>query len=54
MTEIRWCLNFEENRAGLCRGAGGRKLKTLCVWCPCYMRQKKERTENHGKGKDNH
>lgn len=40
--DIRWCFTYEE--AGTCAGAGGRKLRSVCVWCPKY--QKKEKKEN--------
>lgn len=40
--EVRWCFTFEEKKA--CPGAGGRKLRQVCVWCPNYRR--KEDGEN--------
>ena len=44
------------SETGECRGASGRKLRQVCVWCPCYdkWRQKcleKERTKDHGSDK---
>ena len=40
--EIRRCFTYEEEKR--CEGAGGRKLRQVCVWCPNYKR---------GEGKDN-
>lgn len=47
--ELRWCFTFEEGQR--CKGAGGRKLRQVCVWCPNYRAEetgnKKKRRENH-------
>lgn len=32
--EIRYCLTFEEGNT--CLGAGERKRRRVCVWCPNY------------------
>lgn len=44
--ELRWCYTFEEGKK--CIGAGGRKLRQICVWCPNY--QKERRMEEDEKG----
>lgn len=41
-TELRWCMTFEDGKT--CKGAGERKLRQTCIWCPNYMRG--ERGEN--------
>jgi len=49
--EIRFCLVYEENHS--CMGAGGQKLRSVCLWCPNFMRQAKE-TEGDQNGNDGH
>ena len=44
--EIRHCLVYVRDQA--CRGAGGRKLRQVCIYCPNYRRWEKE-GENHEK-----
>ena len=41
-TEIDLCLNYEEG--GTCLGAGGGRLRRVCVWCPNY---RKPKTDQH-------
>ena len=41
--ELRWCLTFEEGQR--CRGAGGRKLRQVCIWCPNYQKEEGEENE---------
>lgn len=43
--EIRRCFIFEENDRRKCAGASGRKLRSVCIYCPNY----KERTEEKWK-----
>ena len=35
--EIAWCLKYDQ--ADTCRGAGGLKLRQVCIWCPRYWKQ---------------
>ena len=42
--DIYWCFTFNENENGKCKGASGRKLRRVCVWCPNF--QKGEEKEN--------
>ena len=42
--EIRWCMTWEPG--GKCLGAGGRKLRQVCVWCPNYQKERKEDEED--------
>ena len=41
--EIKRCFTFDEKKS--CIGAGGRKLRQVCVWCPCFKKE-----EKHEKG----
>ena len=43
--EICWCMTREEGKT--CRGAGGRKLRQVCVYCDNYQ---KGEGEKHEKG----
>ena len=36
MPEYEWCLVYEPE--GECRGASGRKMRQVCVWCPMMKR----------------
>ena len=36
-TEIDMCLNY--NEGGTCYGAGGGRLRRVCVWCPNFKRR---------------
>ena len=54
--EIRYCLTFEEGNT--CLGAGERKRRRVCVWCPNYERyrkqqDKKRKREDEQNEKDN-
>lgn len=55
-TEIEMCLVFEKGKE--CRGAGGRKMRMVCVHCPNFIRyqeRKEKEGENHGnESEDNH
>lgn len=44
--EIQWCMTFEEKKP--CAGAGGRKLRQVCVWCPNYRKGEKKENEKGG------
>jgi len=39
--EIAWCYTFEPGQK--CRGASGRKLRQVCIWCPNYRNMDKEK-----------
>ncbi len=41
--EISFCFTYEEEKS--CIGAGGRKRRQVCVWCPCFKKE-----EKHEKG----
>lgn len=43
--EIRQCFTFEEMDKQKCVGAGGRKLRRVCIYCPNY----KERNDKQWK-----
>ena len=45
--EIGFCLMYEAR--GTCTGAGGRKLRRVCVWCPNYRRKEKPKEKEEGK-----
>ena len=49
--EIRFCLVYQDNQS--CMGAGGQKLRQICVWCPNFRRQK-EKTEGDQYGNNGH
>ena len=42
-TEVAWCMTFDQ--AEECRGASGRKLLHVCVFCPRYQEYEKRRKE---------
>ena len=47
--EIAWCMTYDQ--ADTCRGASGRKLRQVCIWCPKYQKQlKKEKVQKDEKG----
>lgn len=37
------------DQADTCRGASGRKLRQVCIWCPKYEKQQKKREEKNEK-----
>ena len=39
--EISFCLKYEPEQKGTCRGAGGGKLRRVCVRCPNFLREKR-------------
>lgn len=43
--EIRWCMTYEDGKT--CKGAGGRKLRQVCVYCNNF---RKGEGENNEKG----
>ena len=49
------CFTFDQ---GECRGASGRKLRRVCIYCPNFKqyreRKEKEDKENGNEGKDVH
>ena len=50
------CLKYETGKE--CRGAGGRKLRRVCIHCPNFIRyerrKEKEGKEHGNEGKNNH
>ena len=42
--EIKRCFTFDEKKS--CIGAGGRKLRQVCVWCPCFKKEEKHEKGN--------
>ena len=36
MKEVAWCMTYDQ--ADTCRGASGRKLRQVCIWCPKFWR----------------
>ena len=51
MDEITRCFTFEPE--GECRGASGRKLRQVCVYCPMYSRYLKQKREKEKKDEEN-
>ena len=51
MTEIEMCLVYEKGKA--CRGAGGRKVRSVCIYCPNYERWQEKREEEKTHGSEN-
>ena len=43
-TEHEKCYTFDKDQENTCKGASGRKLRQVCIWCPNY--QKGEKKEN--------
>ena len=41
--EISFCFTYEEGSS--CCGAGGRKMRETCVWCPLYRKNEKDNME---------
>jgi len=47
--ELAWCMTYDQ--ADTCRGASGRKLRQVCIWCQKYQKQmKKEKVRKDEKG----
>ena len=40
--EISFCLKYEPEQDGTCRGAGGGKLRRVCVRCPNLIKERSE------------
>lgn len=40
--EIRRCFTFDETDRRKCAGAGGRKLRRVCIYCPKYKEGNEE------------
>lgn len=47
-TEIRWCMTYEDG--GTCKGAGGRKMRQVCVWCANYREGTEENDDRREHG----
>ena len=41
--ELAWCMTYDQ--ADTCRGASGRKLRQVCIWCPRYQEHQKREKE---------
>lgn len=48
-TEHEMCFLYDPDQENICPGAGGRKLKMVCVWCPNFKKQKEKKTNNEMK-----
>ena len=50
MDEVDRCFTYNPEPEGECRGASGRKMRQVCVYCPMlkkyYDNKKKEGEEN--------
>ena len=42
------CLVYEEGKRRLCLGAGGRKLKEVCVYCPSWVHYYDREVDKNG------
>ena len=51
MDEVTRCFIYEPE--GECRGASGRKLRQVCVYCPMYSRYLKQKREKEKKNEEN-
>ena len=49
--ELERCFIYEPE--GECRGASGRKLRQVCVYCPMYSRYLKQKREKEKKDEEN-
>lgn len=49
--EIGYCLMFEPEQREVCRGAGEHKRRRLCIWCPNYIKEEKERSDENARSK---
>ena len=41
--EIAWCMTYDQ--AEECKGAGGQKLRRVCIWCDKYKRKEEQKDE---------
>ena len=48
LAEYEWCFTYEPEQKNKCKGASGRKLRQVCVWCPNY--QSRKQGEKNEKG----
>ena len=48
-TELAWCMTFDQ--AEECRGASGRKLRQVCIWCPKFQNHQRKRERDDEKGR---
>ena len=46
--EYEMCLVYEKGRE--CPGAGGRKLRHVCIYCPNYQTYLKRKDDENGNG----
>ena len=53
--EYTMCYLYEPDKKGECRGASGRKMRRVCIYCPNYerYRQRNERKHREREDKDN-
>ena len=47
--EIEHCFKYEPEEKQICFGAGGRRLRRVCIYCPNYRdkREEKNHEKNH-------
>ena len=43
-TELAWCFTYDQ--AEECRGASGRKLRQVCIYCPNYRPKLKKKGDD--------
>lgn len=51
-TEHEMCFLYDPDQENICPGAGGRKLRQVCVYCPNYERWIKRKEKEKGEKKD--
>ena len=42
--EISYCFTYDPEKERTCIGASGRKLRSTCCWCPCWIHNKKKKS----------
>ena len=47
--EIDHCLKYEPQERRMCFGAGGRRLRRVCIYCPNYTEQEQRKDNEHEK-----
>ena len=47
--EISFCFLYEPEKEAICRGANGRKMREVCVWCQNYKRFRKQKERSDEK-----
>ena len=52
MDEVERCFTYDPE--GECRGASGRKLRQVCVYCPMMKKHYDKMTKNNERKKEDH